>query len=109
LKPARISHKELYLGAVVDRATRSIVFMASTEGGVEIEKVAHETPEKIHKAIIDPLIGAGGPIRVVIWATSWVLNHDQVKQFVKIFQSAGQDVCRSRSGVVGNQSAGHHQ
>jgi succinyl-CoA synthetase beta subunit len=35
---------ELYLGAVVDRSSRRIVFMASTEGGVEIEKVAHETP-----------------------------------------------------------------
>ena len=36
--------EELYLGAVVDRSSRRIVFMASTEGGVEIEKVAHETP-----------------------------------------------------------------
>ena len=50
--------EELYLGAVVDRASRKIVFMASTEGGVEIEKVAHETPEKILKAEIDPLVGA---------------------------------------------------
>jgi succinyl-CoA synthetase beta subunit len=41
--------KELYLGAVVDRASRRVVFMASTEGGVEIEKVAEETPELIHK------------------------------------------------------------
>ncbi len=49
---------ELYLGAVVDRATRRVVFMASTEGGVEIEKVAEETPEKILKAEIDPLVGA---------------------------------------------------
>ena len=38
--------KELYLGAVVDRASRRLVFMASIEGGVDIEKVAHETPEK---------------------------------------------------------------
>ena len=38
--------QELYLGAVVDRGTRRIVFMASTEGGVEIETVAEETPEK---------------------------------------------------------------
>ncbi len=37
---------ELYLGAVVDRSSRRIVFMASTEGGVEIETVAEETPEK---------------------------------------------------------------
>ena len=50
--------QELYLGAVVDRGTRRIVFMASTEGGVEIEKVAEETPEKILKADIDPLVGA---------------------------------------------------
>ncbi|MDF5940140.1 ADP-forming succinate--CoA ligase subunit beta [Pseudomonas aeruginosa] len=45
--------KELYLGAVVDRSSRRIVFMASTEGGVDIEKVAHDTPEKILKATID--------------------------------------------------------
>lgn len=50
--------KELYLGAVVDRSSRRIVFMASTEGGVDIEKVAHDTPEKILKATIDPLVGA---------------------------------------------------
>ena len=49
---------ELYLGAVVDRSSPPIVFMASTEGGVEIEKVAHETPEKILRATIDPLVGA---------------------------------------------------
>src|SRR3990167_4347967 len=49
--------RELYLGAVIDRATSRIVFMASTEGGVEIEKVAEETPEKILKVIIDPLVG----------------------------------------------------
>ena len=49
--------RELYLGAVIDRTTRRIVFMASTEGGVEIEKVASETPEKYTKATIDPLTG----------------------------------------------------
>src|SRR5688572_15292876 len=50
--------KEMYLGAVIDRSSRRIVFMASTEGGVDIEKVAHDTPEKILKATIDPLTGA---------------------------------------------------
>jgi succinyl-CoA synthetase beta subunit len=49
--------RELYLGAVIDRATRRVTFMASTEGGVEIEKVAHETPDKIFKVVVDPLIG----------------------------------------------------
>lgn len=49
--------QELYLGAVIDRASQKIVFMASTEGGVEIEKVAKESPEKILTIIIDPSIG----------------------------------------------------
>lgn len=49
--------KELYLGAVVDRSSRRVVFMASTEGGVEIEKVAEETPHLIHKVALDPLTG----------------------------------------------------
>ncbi len=49
--------RELYLGMVVDRATGAVTFMASTEGGVEIEKVAEETPEKIHYERIDPITG----------------------------------------------------
>jgi succinyl-CoA synthetase beta subunit len=49
--------RELYLGAVVDRDRRRIAFMASTEGGVEIEKVAAETPEKILTVHVDPAIG----------------------------------------------------
>ncbi len=48
----------LYLGAVVDRATRRVVFMASTEGGVEIDKVSEDTTDKILKLIVDPMIGA---------------------------------------------------
>ncbi len=49
--------RELYLGLVVDRASSGIVLMASTEGGVDIETVAEETPEKILKVAIDPLTG----------------------------------------------------
>ncbi|MBW5802480.1 ADP-forming succinate--CoA ligase subunit beta [Coxiella endosymbiont of Ornithodoros amblus] len=49
--------RELYLGAVIDRASQRIVFMASTEGGVEIEKVAEKSPEKILKVTVDPVIG----------------------------------------------------
>ena len=75
---------ELYLGAVVDRGTRRVVFMASTEGGVEIEKVAEETPEKILKAIIDPLVGAQ-PYQGRELAFRLGLEGDQIKQFVKIF------------------------
>ena len=49
--------RELYLGLVIDRATQQPVLMVSQEGGVEIEKVAAETPEKIFKAFIDPALG----------------------------------------------------
>ena len=49
--------KEYYLSAVVDRKTKTIVFMASTEGGVEIEEVAIEHPEKIISVSIDPASG----------------------------------------------------
>lgn len=49
--------EELYLGAVIDRASQRLVFMASQEGGVNIEEVAATTPEKIFKVAIDPLTG----------------------------------------------------
>ena len=76
--------QELYLGAVLDRASRRIVFMASTEGGVEIEKVAEETPEKILKAEIDPLAGPQ-PYQGREMAFKLGLKDHQVKQFVTIF------------------------
>ena len=81
--------QELYLGAVVDRSTRRIVFMASTEGGVEIEKVAEETPEKILKATVDPLTGAQ-PYQGRELAFKLGLEGDQIKQFVKIFLGLAQ-------------------
>ncbi|MCB1690807.1 MAG: ADP-forming succinate--CoA ligase subunit beta [Halioglobus sp.] len=76
--------EELYLGAVVDRSSRRIVFMASTEGGVEIEKVAEETPEKILRATIDPLVGPQ-PYQGRELAFKLGLKGEQIKQFVKIF------------------------
>ena len=75
---------ELYLGAVIDRTAKRIVFMASTEGGVEIEKVAEETPDKIIKVEINPLTGAQ-PYQGRELAFSLGLEGDQVKQFVRIF------------------------
>ena len=81
--------KELYLGAVVDRASQRVVFMASTEGGVDIEKVAHDTPEKILKATIDPLVGAQ-PFQARELAFQLGLKGDQVKQFVHIFVGLAQ-------------------
>ena len=80
---------ELYLGAVVDRTTRRVVFMASTEGGVEIETVAEETPEKILKAEIDPLVGAQ-PYQARELAFALGLKGDQIKQFTKIFLGLSQ-------------------
>lgn len=76
--------KELYLSAVLDRGTRRVVFMASTEGGMEIEKVAEETPEKILKAIVDPLVGAQ-PYQARDIAFALGLKGDQIKQFTLIF------------------------
>ena len=81
--------EELYLGAVVDRSSRRIVFMASTEGGVEIEKVAEETPEKILRATIDPLVGPQ-PYQGRDLAFQLGLSGDQIKQFVKIFMGLAQ-------------------
>jgi len=76
--------QELYLGAVIDRSTRRVVFMASVEGGVEIEKVAQETPEKILKTTIDPLTGAQ-PFQGRDLAFRLGLSGVQVKQFTQLF------------------------
>ena len=79
---------ELYLGAVVDRGTRRVVFMASTEGGVDIETVAEETPHLIHKAAIDPLVGPQA-YQARELGFKLGLNPTQMKQFVKIFMGLG--------------------
>ena len=68
----------------MDRASRRIVFMASTEGGVEIEKVAVETPEKILQVEIDPLVGAQA-FQGRDPSISLGLSGVQIKQFVAIF------------------------
>ncbi|HEY5634296.1 MAG TPA: ADP-forming succinate--CoA ligase subunit beta [Burkholderiaceae bacterium] len=49
--------KEMYVGIVVDRVTQRVTVMASSEGGMDIEEVAQHTPEKIHKASVDPELG----------------------------------------------------
>ncbi|MFM8356106.1 MAG: ADP-forming succinate--CoA ligase subunit beta [Gammaproteobacteria bacterium] len=76
--------KELYLGAVLDRSSRRVVFMASTEGGVEIEKVAEETPEKILKAAINPYTGAQ-PFQGREIAFKLGLSGNQIRQFTDLF------------------------
>lgn len=80
--------RELYLGAVLDRSSRRVVIMASTEGGMEIEKVAHETPEKILKTAIDPLVGVM-PYQGRELAFGLGLKGDQIKQFTNLLSGLG--------------------
>ena len=76
--------RELYLGAVIDRSSRRITFMASTEGGVEIEKVAEESPEKILQATIDPMTGPSAyQGRDLAFALG--LEGKQINQFANVF------------------------
>lgn len=79
---------ELYLGAVVDRETQRIVFMASTEGGVEIEEVAKETPEKIIRTTVDPVVGVQ-PYQAREMGFKLNLDKEQIKQFTKILTHLG--------------------
>jgi succinyl-CoA synthetase beta subunit len=75
--------RELYLSALVDRATSRIAFIASTEGGMDIEKVAHETPEKIVTLSIDPASGYQAfHGRRIAFALG--LAGDQINQCVKL-------------------------
>ena len=79
---SNIKH-ELYLGAVIDRATQRVVIMVSTEGGMEIEKVASETPEKILKATLNPLTGLM-PYQSRELAFGLGLEGDLIKQFARL-------------------------
>lgn len=80
--------KELYLGAVIDRSCQRLVIMASTEGGVEIEKVADETPEKILKVTVDPLVGLQ-PFQCRELGFGLGLNSAQLKQLAKLVFALG--------------------
>ena len=71
--------RELYLSALVDRATSRIAFIASTEGGMDIEEVAHKTPEKIATFQVEPASGYSAYVGNQI-ATALKLKGDQIKQ-----------------------------
>ena len=75
--------QELYLGALVDRAHKSVVFMGSAAGGVDIEKVAEETPEKIITAVVDNAAGFM-PYQARQVGFQMGLNAKQVRQLTKI-------------------------
>ncbi|MBU6297153.1 MAG: ADP-forming succinate--CoA ligase subunit beta [Alphaproteobacteria bacterium] len=71
--------RELYLSALVDRATSRIAFIASTEGGMDIEEVAHKTPDKIQTFQVDPASGYSSFTGNRI-ATALGLKGDEIKQ-----------------------------
>jgi succinyl-CoA synthetase beta subunit len=78
--------QELYLGAVIDRASQKIVFMASTEGGMEIEEVAKTNPEKIAKVYIDPKTGIQ-PFQCRELFFAMGLDKKLARQYVKLVMS----------------------
>lgn len=76
---------EYYVGIVLDRATSKVTFMASREGGMEIEEVAHNSPEKIIKVAVDPSTGYQAYIgRKLAYAIG--LKGDMVKEASKFFE-----------------------
>lgn len=75
--------KELYLSLLIDRAVSKVCVIASTEGGMEIEQVAHSTPEKIHKVWIDPVTGYM-PYHGRKIAAALGLDADLSKELVKV-------------------------
>ena len=76
---------ELYLGAVIDRASQRLVVMASTEGGVNIEEVAEKTPEKIFKVEVDPIEGTNDMDADKL-SSLLCLNDPQSSQFRSIYK-----------------------
>ena len=78
--------RELYLSALVDRETSRIAFIVSTEGGMDIEAVAHDTPEKIQTFQIEPAVGYSPYVGLDI-ASALKLKGDAAKQCGKVVQS----------------------
>ena len=78
--------REMYLGLVIDRSTKRPVLMASPDGGVEIEKVAEETPDRIFKVFPDPAIGLQ-PFQARQLAFALGLKGDQVGKAVKLMMA----------------------
>mgnify|MGYP000259225156 CR=1 FL=1 len=91
--------RELYLGAVIDRTTRRVVIMASTEGGVEIEKVAEESPDKILRTTVDPMLGLM-PYQCRKLAFGLGLKGVQVKQFTSLLSGLAKLFVEKDLGLV---------
>jgi succinyl-CoA synthetase beta subunit len=75
--------RELYVGMLVDRSTQKVVLMASAEGGMDIEEVAAKTPERIHKAFVEPGTGLQ-PFQAQQLAFAIGLTGDSVKKATKL-------------------------
>jgi succinyl-CoA synthetase beta subunit len=91
--------RELYLSIVVDRSTQKPVVMISAEGGVDIEQVAAETPEKIHKAYVEPGIGLA-PFQGQRLAFAIGLSGDLVKKATKMMLSLYQAFVASDASLL---------
>jgi succinyl-CoA synthetase beta subunit len=75
--------RELYLALVLDRDAQRVAVMASTEGGMDIEQVAHDAPEKIHRVHVDPVVGLA-PYQARRIGFLLGLDKDQVAKFTKL-------------------------
>jgi succinyl-CoA synthetase beta subunit len=92
-------NRELYLGLVIDRSTKKPVLMASPDGGVEIEKVAEETPDRIFKAFIDPALGLQAfQARRLAFALG--LSGDQVGRAVRLMMAVYQAFIATDASLV---------
>jgi succinyl-CoA synthetase beta subunit len=91
--------RELYLSALVDRTTSRISFIASTEGGMDIEKVAHDTPDKIVTLSIDPASGYQ-PFHGRKIASALKLEGDQIDQCVKLIGQLYQAFVEKDMGLL---------
>lgn len=92
-------HKEFYVGLTIDRNTKSVLFMASAEGGVEIEEVAKTNPDAIHKIPIDPDLGMTDFLARKI-AFKLFSDMAQVKQAADIFKKMYQIFMETDASIV---------
>ena len=91
--------RELYVGLLVDRSSGKPVFMASADGGMDIEEVAAKTPERIHKAFIEPGIGLA-PFQAQQLAFAIGLTGDEVKKATKIMLALYQAFVTSDASLL---------
>ncbi len=91
--------RELYVGMLVDRSTKKIVLMASADGGMDIEEVAAKTPERIHKALVEPGTGLL-PFQAQQLVFAIGLTGDSVKKATKLMLSLYQAFLASDASLL---------